>query len=28
VDICAADGPEAQPFLKDIVESFPSLGLW
>jgi len=28
VDIYAADGPEAQPFLKDIVESFPSLGLW
>ena len=28
VDVYAADGPEAQPFLKDIVESFPSLGLW
>ena len=28
VDIYSADGPEAQPFLKDITASFPSLGLW
>jgi len=28
VDIYAADGPEAQPFLRDIVASFPSLALW
>ena len=28
VDIYAADGPEAQPFLRDIITSFPSLALW
>ncbi len=28
VDIYAADGPEAQPFLRDITSSFPMLGLW
>lgn len=28
VDIYSADGPEAQPFLRDIIASFPSLGLW
>lgn len=28
VDIYAADGPEASPFLRDIISSFPSLGLW
>jgi len=28
VDTYSVDGPEAQPFLKDIIASFPSLGLW
>jgi hypothetical protein len=28
VDIYAADGPEASPFLQDIISSFPNLGLW
>jgi len=28
VDIYAADGPEAPPFLRDIITSYPSLGLW
>lgn len=28
VDTYSADGPEAQPFLRDIITSFPSLGLW
>jgi hypothetical protein len=28
VDIYAADGPESQPFLRDIISSYPSLGLW
>jgi len=28
VDIYAADGPEAPPYLRDIIASFPSLGLW
>ncbi len=28
VDIYAANGPESQPFLRDIIASFPGLGLW
>ena len=28
VDIYAANGPEAQPFLRDITATFPSLALW
>jgi hypothetical protein len=27
VDIYAADGPEYQPFLRDIIGSFPNLGI-
>lgn len=28
VDTYSVDGPEAQPFLRDIIASFPSLALW
>jgi len=28
VDVYAANGPEAQPFLRDIISSHPVLGLW
>lgn len=28
VDIYAANGPEAQSFLRDIINSYPNLGLW
>jgi len=28
VDTYSANGPEAQPFLKDIIASFAGLGLW